>query len=60
VMAPEAIKPGTVLSVRPTSAEDIVPWVDLEVCVCRPADECFELGCRFVKTPPYSILLLFG
>jgi hypothetical protein len=60
VMAPEAIPTGTILSIRPISADDIVPWVDAEVCACRPADNCFELGCRFVKTPPYSILLLFG
>ncbi len=60
VMAPEAVPTGTVLAIRPTSADDIVPWVEIEVCTCRPADRCFELGCRFVKTPPYSILLLFG
>jgi hypothetical protein len=60
VMCPEAIPTGTVLAIRPINADNIVPWVDVEVCACRPADQCFELGCRFVKTPPYSILLLFG
>lgn len=60
LMAPEAIPSGTILSIRPTNADDIVPWVEAEVCVCRPGDQCFKLGCRFVKTPPYSILLLFG
>jgi hypothetical protein len=56
----EAFPAGTVLVVRPTTAEQIVPWVEIEVCACRPADNSFEVGCRFVKTPPYSILLLFG
>ena len=56
----EAIPVGTVLSVRPANADQIVPWIEVEVCVCRPGEESFDVGCRFVKTPPYSILLLFG
>jgi hypothetical protein len=60
VLMHEAFPVGTILSVRPTTADDIVPWVELEVCMCRKGDDCFEVGCRFVKTPPYSILLLFG
>jgi hypothetical protein len=56
----EAVPVGTVLSIRPTQADDIVPWVEVEVCTCRPAEDCYEVGCRFVKTPPYSIMLLFG
>ena len=56
----EAVPIGTILSVRPANAEQLVPWVEVEVCVCRPGNEHFEVGCRFVKTPPYSILLLFG
>jgi hypothetical protein len=60
LMMPESIPIGTILSIRTTNADDIVPWVDIEVCVCRPGEDSFEVGCRFVKTPPYSILLLFG
>jgi PilZ domain len=56
----EAIPVGTVLAVRPANADEIVPWIEVEVCVCRPGPESYEVGCRFVKTPPYSILLLFG
>jgi hypothetical protein len=55
-----ALPIGTVLTVRPAHAAQIVPWVEVEICVCRPTDRSFELGCRFIKTPPYSILLLFG
>jgi hypothetical protein len=55
-----AVPIGTILRVRPARADQIVPWIDVEVCVCRPGDDNFEVGCRFVKTPPYSILLLFG
>jgi hypothetical protein len=56
----ESLAIGTVLTIRPTNAEDIIPWVDVEVCTCRHGEECFEVGCRFIKAPPYSIMLLFG
>lgn len=62
VLNHEQLPIGTVLSIRPSNADNIVPWVEVEVCVCRPGEEkkSFEIGCRFVKTPPYSIMLLFG
>jgi hypothetical protein len=59
----QQVEVGTVLSVKPTNAQDIVPWVDLEVRSCRPSTEMpdqFEIGCQYVKSPPYSIQLLFG
>jgi hypothetical protein len=58
-----AVEVGAVLSVRPTHADDIVPWVELEIRSCRPSVEMpdqFEVGCQYVKSPPYSIQLLFG
>jgi hypothetical protein len=54
---------GAVLSVRPVNADDIVPWVDVEIRSCRLSAEMpgrFEIGCQYVKSPPYSIQLLFG
>jgi hypothetical protein len=35
--------------------------VQVEVRNCRKinSDE-YELGCRFLRTPPWSVLLLFG
>lgn len=55
------IPEGTVLSVRTTNAPPTVPWVQLEVRNCRKMSNGeFELGCRFVRTPPWSVLLLFG
>lgn len=59
----QPVKTGTVVSIRPTHADDIVPWVELEVRSCRPSTEMpdhYELGCQYVKSPPYSIQLLFG
>jgi len=54
---------GVVLSIRPVHAQDMVPWVDIEVRYCKVSQEipgCFEVGCQYVKSPPYSIQLLFG
>jgi hypothetical protein len=51
---------GTTIRVLPASAPDIAYWVDVEVRSCRSVKGGFELGCQFVKTPPWSILLLFG
>jgi hypothetical protein len=54
---------GVVLSIRPVHAENMVPWVDVEVRSCKVSQEIpghFEVGCQYVKSPPYSIQLLFG
>ena len=54
---------GTVISIHPVHADAIVPWVDLEVRSCKPSTEMpdqFEVGCQYVKSPPYSIQLLYG
>jgi hypothetical protein len=54
---------GTTIAIRPIQCETIVPWVDVEVRSCRPSVEIpgrFEVGCQYVKSPPYSIQLLFG
>jgi hypothetical protein len=53
----------TVLAVRPVGAADLVPWVDIVVRSCKVSTEMpgqFEIGCEYVKAPPYSIQLLFG
>ena len=52
--------PGTKLTVRAADAPDIVPWVNLEVRRCRQTEGGWELGCRFVRTPAYNVLMLFG
>jgi hypothetical protein len=57
------VEVGVVVRVRPVHADDIVPWVDLEIRSCRPSVEMhdqYELGCQYVKSPPFSIQLLFG
>src|SRR5262249_49783323 len=57
---PDEAPPGTILSILPMNAPPMTPWVDIEVRSCRLVNEQYELGCQFVKVPPWSILLLFG
>lgn len=57
---PERVEPRTVLSVRTSNAPESVPWTQVEVRNCRQVEGGWELGCQFVRTPPWSVLLLFG
>jgi hypothetical protein len=53
--------PGTRLDVLARNAPTTTPWVEIEVRMCRPVDNGeFEIGCQFLKTPPWAILLMFG
>jgi hypothetical protein len=56
----EPMDTGTIISVRPSKGAELAPWVQLEIMSCRRATDSWELGCRFVRTPPWSVLLLFG
>jgi hypothetical protein len=56
----QPVTPATILSVRTTDAPESTPWVQVEVRNCAACDKNWELGCRFVRTPAWSILLLFG
>ncbi len=59
----EPVNDGAILVLRPVDASPMVPWVEVEVRSCKPHTNHpgeYELGCQFVKTPPYSILLLYG
>jgi hypothetical protein len=56
----QIIPAGTILSVRSSNASTGIPWVQVEVKNCRFVGKEYELGCQFVKTPPWSVLLMFG
>jgi hypothetical protein len=51
---------GVVLSLRTADAPDTVPWVQIEVKSCVPVSDYYQLGCSFLETPPWNVLLLFG
>ncbi|MBY0528193.1 MAG: PilZ domain-containing protein [Gemmataceae bacterium] len=57
---PGPVPEGSILSVRTTNAPNSIPWVQIEVKNCRAVGKEYELGCRFVRTPPWSVMLLFG
>ncbi len=63
LMIGREVPPGTVLSVRPVNVSPMIPWVQIEVRNCSPSSTQageYDVGCQFVKAPPYPVLLLFG
>lgn len=54
------MEPGIMLYVRPWEGLDSIPWVQVTVRSCQAEEDGWKVGCQFVKTPPWSILLLFG
>ncbi len=55
----EAVPEHTILSVRP-ARQTRSGWVQVEVRSCRAEDDGFEIGCRYVVTPTWSVRMLFG
>ena len=56
----DPVEVGSIISVRPERSNTLIPWVQVEVRSCRRADFGWQLGCQFVKSPPSSVLWLFG
>ncbi len=50
----------TIVSIRVVNAPVTVPWIQVHVRSCRQETNGWFIGCQFVKTPPWSIMLLFG
>lgn len=51
---------GTVLGVRPVDAPVTIPRVLVSVQHCQKSRRSWELDCQFVRTPPWSVRMLFG
>ena len=51
---------GAVVSVRPSVGTTRGAWVEAEVRNCRRARDGWHVGFRFVRTPPLSVLWMFG
>jgi hypothetical protein len=56
----QPFEPESIVSVRTANAPETCPWIQLHVRSCRQIGKEWELGCQFVRTPPWSVLLLFG
>jgi hypothetical protein len=56
----QAVADESVLSLRTADAPIDTPWVQVQVRRTEQLDGHWELGCQFVRTPTWSVLLLFG
>lgn len=54
------VRVGSLLSIRPAHAAEMIPWVQVEVRNQRPAGESWEIGCLFLRPPPSTVLWMFG
>jgi hypothetical protein len=57
---PRATAAGTLLTIRAAHAPDDLAWIPIQVRHCRPQEDRWLLGCKFMCELPWSVLLLFG
>jgi hypothetical protein len=55
----EPMAVGSFLSIRITTAADLMPWLLVEVKHQAPRAGRWLVGCKFVNPPPEEVLLLF-
>jgi hypothetical protein len=60
LLAPRPAAVGSVWNARPCNAPRATPLVPITVRTCVAEGSEWKLGCQFVKTPSYAVLLLFG
>ena len=60
LMLPVEFSTGSRLEVRPDSQSGDALWLAVQVRSVRPQEDGWQIGCKFLATPPWSVLLLFG
>jgi hypothetical protein len=60
ILVDGAAKTGDRFSVRPTTAPEQVPWVEIEVCHCQALGSSWRIGCRFVDLLSQEQVRLFS
>lgn len=60
LLVDQEIKPGTVLSVRPSKSHPGFTWVQIKVKSCRPERSSYNLGCQFMRKLTWTELQVFG
>jgi hypothetical protein len=60
VLLANEVSVGTVLSVKVRNGPPATPWIQVQVRGCKPDRSGYETHCKFVRTPPWSVLLHFG
>jgi hypothetical protein len=56
----QEVPKGAIMNVRPMQAPESLPWIQIEIKNCRQDGNHWEIGCQFLRTPVWSVLLLFG
>jgi hypothetical protein len=54
------VPPETILSIRAYNAADTIPWTQVRVLRCQSQGNHYQLGCQFLRTPPFNAMMLFG
>jgi hypothetical protein len=54
------VPPDTILSIRAYNAADTIPWTQVRVLRCQSQGTHFQIGCQFLRTPPWNAMMLFG
>ena len=60
VELPTPLAVGAVISLKPSVGTTMGTWVEMEVRHCRRGGSAWRVGLRFVRTPPLSVLWMFG
>jgi hypothetical protein len=60
LLVDQGFEVGMKLHVRPANAPTITPWTEVEVKSSRQTPKGWQVGCQFVRTPPWALLLMFG
>jgi hypothetical protein len=56
-----ALNHNQMLNVRSTDAPESVASIQVQVRrISQLPDKSYELGCQFIRTPPWAVLLTFG
>jgi hypothetical protein len=56
----DAKQPGEILQLKPAEAPQATAWIPAEVRYSRQKGNVHHVGCQFLQTPPWNVLLLFG
>jgi hypothetical protein len=51
---------GAVINVRVSHLNPPMPWLEVKVCNTKRSGANVELGCEFVSSPTWNVMLLFG
>src|SRR5262245_36062663 len=60
VLVERPLDEGARMKLRPKNPPEALPWVPVLIRNIRNEEGLWEVGCQFVGTPPYNILLSFG